>query len=222
MKIKSIIRRFLYRMPSKYIVMFHHLSLNPKIDCSKCKTSTNKFIDFCVDNKKNIISMDKLCNGKIVLTFDDGLEDLYTIAFPFLRDNNIPFTFFVVTDFLDMPGYITTKQLIEMSQSSCATVGSHGTSHTIFTKMNEEQKLCELVNSKKKLEDLICKPVNYFAYSHGVYDSETPKLMGVYKRAFSTLNKPYNFFTCRNVYTIPRLNMDENNYEENIKIIKRK
>lgn len=35
------------------------------------------------------------------LTFDDGLEELYSVVAPILKEKNIPATFFINTDFLD-------------------------------------------------------------------------------------------------------------------------
>ena len=35
------------------------------------------------------------------LTFDDGLQELYTVVAPILKEKNIPATFFINTDFLD-------------------------------------------------------------------------------------------------------------------------
>lgn len=35
------------------------------------------------------------------LTFDDGLQELYTVVAPILKEKNIPATFFISTDFLD-------------------------------------------------------------------------------------------------------------------------
>lgn len=40
-------------------------------------------------------------SGKVVLTFDDGYSDFFTVAFPILHALGLPATVFVVTDFLD-------------------------------------------------------------------------------------------------------------------------
>ena len=39
----------------------------------------------------------------VIVTFDDGYEDNYTVAFPLLRAHRLPATFFVTTGFIDHP-----------------------------------------------------------------------------------------------------------------------
>jgi peptidoglycan/xylan/chitin deacetylase (PgdA/CDA1 family) len=59
----------------------------------------------------NIISLSSLCNciekkipfppNSVILTFDDGLKNNFTDAFPILQKYNITATFFLITDYID-------------------------------------------------------------------------------------------------------------------------
>ncbi len=60
------------------ILKNNYISLNPK-DLLEKKTSKNQFL----------------------LTFDDGLQEIYSIIFPILKENNINAIFFINPDFVD-------------------------------------------------------------------------------------------------------------------------
>lgn len=49
--------------------------------------------------------------GLAVITIDDGYRDAYEIAFPILRQRNVPATLFVVTDFVDRKCWLWTDKL---------------------------------------------------------------------------------------------------------------
>ena len=200
--------------------MFHHVTDSPKYKKSNCYINTNQFYKF-IDLNKKYISIDQLftnySSGSYVITFDDGLEDLYTIAYPYLSNKGIPFTAFIITDFLDQPGYISKRQLIEMDKNPLITIGSHGVTHEILTKLSLKNKIDEINNSKKILEEITGHKVQYFAYSHGQYDKEVLKISNIYKAAFSTAERPYNFFSNYNKLRLPRYNID---YKTIIKYLK--
>lgn len=221
--IKNIGKKVVFSLPSSYVLMFHHVTSTPEIKCSGCMLDTDKFYNIVnlLSNFESLeIALKSPHKRKIVITFDDGLADLYTIAYPYLVSRNIPFTAFIITDFLDKPGYISTEQLIEMSKNPLVTIGSHGLSHEIFTKMDNTTKINELKDSKKKLEDVINKKVNVFAYSHGQYDTETLKYTAeYYTYAMSVKEFPLNFIT-NNKMLIPRINIDNMTYERQLNVIK--
>lgn len=50
-------------------------------------------------------------SGLAVLTIDDGYRDAYKIAFPILRERNVPATLFCVTDFVDRKCWLWTDKL---------------------------------------------------------------------------------------------------------------
>ena len=52
----------------------------------------------------------------VILTFDDGYDDVYEHAFPLLMQRGMVGTFFITTDFVERPGYVTWDQIIEMAE----------------------------------------------------------------------------------------------------------
>lgn len=211
-----------------YVLMFHHITEMPKVKKSACLLSFDFFKNFILRYNGNYSSFEdvaaKKVKRKIAVTFDDGLEDVYTMAYPFLKEHNVPFTIFVITDFLDTDGYITTEQLKEMSKDPLVTIGSHGVTHKILPKLSREEKMFELSESKRKLSELIGKDVTVFAYSHGQFDQETLSLMGCYDYAFSA-GECFSALLKWDKYLIPRFNLVSKLYDNQIaffdKVIKK-
>ena len=204
-------------MPSTAVLMFHHVTDTPKFTKSGCILSSENFYDV-INYFNNYTSVkDSLrfsFKKRVALTFDDGLSDVFHIAYPFLKKKQIPFTVFVVTDFLDTDGYITTEELKTLAADPLVTIGSHGMSHKVFPQMTAEEKKKELIISKEKLEIVIGKEVDFFAYSHGQYDEETLSLVRVYKYAFGVTAVPLlHIMKTVKRYTLPRYNISNDSCE---------
>ncbi len=52
-------------------------------------------------NPENLLNDDKIPNNSYLLSFDDGLSEIYTVIFPILKQRNIKAIFFVNPDFVD-------------------------------------------------------------------------------------------------------------------------
>lgn len=217
---KQILKRLFWHIPCNYILMFHHVASEPTIKCSSCVLDSDRFNRLIEDIRNSCVSLEQLEKSKyrkkFAITFDDGLEDTYSIAYPILKKYNIPFTIFVVTDFLNLPGYLTKPQLLEMCENPLVTVGAHGVSHEILSEMSYAQQKREIEESKRMLEKLIGKEVKYFAYSHGQYNADTLKLVKVYDNAFSVKGLPYNFITRNCKWQLPRINITDSTIEEKV------
>lgn len=224
MNLKTQIKRILFSNISSMIYVVHHVSDCPELPRSGCLLSTEGFIKLLDYTPKFVKAQDALgnpCSRRAVLTFDDGLEDLYTIAYPILQERQIPFTCFIVTDFLDQPGYLTTAQLQEMANDHLVTIGSHGVTHHIFSGLSKPEKTNEFNQSKAILEKITGKPVPFFAYSHGSYDDETLTLAEQYQYAFTVDSTPLNWYTGRNKKALPRYNVENDTLESVIQDAKR-
>lgn len=79
---------------------------------------------------------------KVVLTFDDGFEDVHRNAWPLLRDLGLPLTLYLATAYVDRPMVwegargsgtgrgLTWEQVADMTASGLVTVGAHTHRHT--------------------------------------------------------------------------------------------
>ncbi len=104
-------------------------------------------------------------NKPVILTFDDGWQDVYNIAFPYAKELNMKFNMYIITDLIGTPGYCTLEQLAEMRDSGLVELDSHTLSHPYLAQLSREQVEKELVESKRFLKDnlnvestVICYP----------------------------------------------------------------
>lgn len=215
---KKILKRIFYTLPASYTLMFHHIDGGNILQKSGCVLKLDKFIEI-LDSGMEFIDADTFSSfsrknkNKALITFDDGLADVFLVAYPELKKRNIPFTIFIITDFLDTPGYIKTEQLIELSNDPLVTVGSHGLSHEVLKNMPSDRQLNEILDSKKRLESILNRPIKYFAYSHGQYDDNTLDILKrerCYSFAFGVAGYPTNIYTRSWKYHLPRLNCENN------------
>lgn len=163
---------------------------------------------------KNTIRLEKweTSHDFYALTIDDVPENFYQNAYPILKESHIPFTVFVNISLLDHVGFITTEQLVEMSQCEFCTIGAHGISHGEFALLNREQAVRELKDSKSILENIVNKQVDLFAFPYGSYSAcgyFNKHLAGeIYKYAFGTVACPITKPSLLKKYFLPRINVD--------------
>lgn len=114
-----------------------------------------------------------------IITFDDGYTSVYDYIYPFIKENNIPITLFVVNNLVGADGYMTWEQIKEMHNSKLVAVYSHGLNHSEYDKLGPEILLAETEeayeNLKQNLDDNSLLKI--FAYPCGFYTDEEIDLM---------------------------------------------
>lgn len=143
-----------------------------------------KINDYRVKGWK-FVSIDKLPKkGRwVCITFDDGYRDNYTLAYPLLKQLDVPFAVYVSTGFLDnhnemwwYPGQqlaMSTDELKTLDTDSLCTIGAHTVNHLKLDSLSVEQQISEIKNSKDELEQLLGHPIRHFSFPHGAYNDDT-------------------------------------------------
>jgi peptidoglycan/xylan/chitin deacetylase (PgdA/CDA1 family) len=150
----------------------------------------------------------ELRHGTFVLTFDDGFLGVHQYAYPLLVELGWPATVFLVSSLIgnedqwcrrENPTGRTYPLMGRAEVNEMARNGfsfhSHSRSHWDLTKLGRGALSEELAGSRRELEDLLGRPVPFFAYPYGRYDAtvlEVTREAG-YRAAFSVqpgFNRP--------------------------------
>lgn len=132
------------------------------------------------------ISLHRLLEGAppqraVVLTFDDGAQDAFTVALPELRRRGMRGTFFIVTGLVGddeahrrIEGgvrYLIWPEVLQLLRSGME-IGSHSVDHARLPDLPAGRVREELVQSKRALEEHLGAPVEVFAYPFNSVRSE--------------------------------------------------
>jgi peptidoglycan/xylan/chitin deacetylase (PgdA/CDA1 family) len=112
----------------------------------------------------------------VVISFDDGWSDGYTVAFPILKARHFSGTFFVYTNALDHKQFLTWAQVEEMAIAGM-DIESHTLSHPHLRQLTPEDATNEIAGSKAVLEKRLGKPVTSFDYPFGEYNAAVIELV---------------------------------------------
>ena len=108
------------------------------------------------------------------LTFDDGNEDFYTIAYPILKKYKAKATNNIITGFVKKgnAGNLTVKQMKEMMTHGMS-FQSHTVNHPDLSTTDKATQKVELTDSIDFLENKLNTKVNTIAYPSGRYNQTT-------------------------------------------------
>jgi len=123
---------------------------------------------------------------KLLITFDDGYEGVYTHAFPILESFGFNAAVFVITGFvgkenswdMNLGGkkfrHLDWNQIRELSERGFS-IGSHTVNHFDLTKLNSSQVEYELKKSKQDLQDQLGREVVHLSYPFGRFNQLVQK-----------------------------------------------
>jgi peptidoglycan/xylan/chitin deacetylase (PgdA/CDA1 family) len=132
----------------------------------------------------------------VSITFDDGYAENCQQALPLLIDQRIAFTYFVATRFVvegkpfphDVAlGHSFSPNTVEQLRalvSSGAELAGHTRTHADLGRVADSDTLYdEMVGGARELEDLVGRPVSYFAFPYGQYANLSLEAFGLAKEA---------------------------------------
>ncbi len=132
------------------------------------------FEDYFLIRKEGL----QLPKKPVILTFDDGYDDVYERVLPIMKEFGAKATLYtlgnrsITTNVWDEPKGVLGAALMDNSRirelhESGFEIGSHSMSHLNLTKLQPDDAWREIVKSKEVLEDLLQAPVISFAYPFG-------------------------------------------------------
>ncbi|MBR0103651.1 MAG: polysaccharide deacetylase family protein, partial [Selenomonadaceae bacterium] len=136
-------------------------------------------LKYLTDNGYHVIAPDDLLDawetGKplpdkpIVLTFDDGHEDIYKNVFPLLQKYNMRATVFIVTDHIGMKDYLSWDVVRALQAGGYMDFESHTMTYKNLTTLKGDKLWNEIYGSKQAIEWALKKPAKFIAYPEGKY-----------------------------------------------------
>ena len=106
---------------------------------------------------------------KILLTVDDAFLSFYDVAWPYLKENKIPFILFVSTEPVGNKGYMTWEQVKEVDKENFAVIGHHSHSHEYLIEESNQNFIKDI----EKANLIFNKNIGYipklFSYPFGEY-----------------------------------------------------
>jgi len=149
----------------------------------------NEWEDIELDKFKKIISRimkssseeypkfnSKSLGSKWLITFDDGIKSDFEFVYPLLKKEGLVGIFFIATSFVDTPGYLTWKQIKEMSDNGML-FGSHSHNHRDMTKLSIADLRKEIEISKELLEKYTGKEINAFSFPYGSFTDDLYRII---------------------------------------------
>lgn len=105
----------------------------------------------------------------VVLTFDDGYTDAYTVAAPLLSERALTGTFFLVSGFMDQPGYLTWAQAAALRDAGME-IGNHSATHPDLSALPSAALSAEIEGAFATFESVLGVRPTSFAYPLGRYN----------------------------------------------------
>jgi peptidoglycan/xylan/chitin deacetylase (PgdA/CDA1 family) len=111
----------------------------------------------------------------VILTFDDGRSDAMKVVLPLLRKHGMRATFFIITDRVGEPGFVTWDD-VRALMAAGMEIGSHTLTHPRLPDLPDEAVEQELKASKSRLEKELARPVETLAYPYNAVRSRLASL----------------------------------------------
>ena len=109
---------------------------------------------------------------KILITIDDAFLSFYENAWPFLKENQIPFILFTSTNFIGKKGYMNIDQLREVEKESFAYLGNHSHMHEYMVTFDFNKFTNDIDRSIEIFNNLFNYNPIFFSYPFGEYSLE--------------------------------------------------
>ena len=166
-----------------------------------------KTITFEDLKKKNYRDRFNKNEKNIMITFDDGYDDNYTLAFPVLKKYNFKAIIYLMSHLnfnkWDVENVENPENRFELMNDDMIKemgkygieFGGHTMTHKKLSEISLDESKNEIINSKKVLEKKLEKKLLSFAYPYGKLNEEVKKIVkeSGYLFAVATDSGPINF-----------------------------
>jgi len=169
------------------ILLYHHVSNSTPKVTSVSPETFREHMQYLAEHHqvlplKEVIetlqNKQPLPDKAVVITFDDGYENIYENAHSILKEFSFPYTIFINPPLIGNVSYQLDWQQVKMMANEGASFANHGSQHShMLTKNDSESEESWLNRSMQEidaaetiLKDKLGYSLKYFAYPYGEFD----------------------------------------------------
>ncbi|MGL5934430.1 MAG: polysaccharide deacetylase family protein [Cetobacterium sp.] len=152
----------------------------------------------------------------VILTFDDGYEDNYTILYPLLKKYNMKAVIYILSDAtynkwdVEELGekrleLLKKNQILEMQKSGLIEFGGHTKNHCKLDLLNKVEQKKEILENKLYLEKFLGEKIISFAYPFGRFNDDSKKILKEVGYTYGLATDKGDFFIETDFYEIRRI-----------------
>ena len=139
----------------------------------------------------------------VILTFDDGYDDNYTVLYPLLEKYQTKATIFVIGNAMGSTHKMTQEQVYELAASGLVSIQSHTYTHGNLSAMDEAALRQEMERSNAALAAATGQIPYVLCYPEGKYSYLTMDVAKDYY-AFALRMDGWTYQTGMDPYQVPR------------------
>ncbi|MEB3103768.1 polysaccharide deacetylase family protein [Ferviditalea candida] len=223
------------------VLMFHHLDpklkgrdiISPELFAQQIDYLSKKGIHFIsLDQFRAFMHGGKVPDNAALITFDDGYESYYSIAYPILAKRHIPAVCFVITGAFQKnvkvyTPHMTTDQIVAMTHADPDMEVQAHTDNLHFkvdrkhdaltgpmkidgkseTQQQYEQRIkTDLQKCVQQLSVLTPHPIDTFAYPYGMHNNTAIKTLKEVQIRYAFTTRPGLISKTSDPYLLPRIN----------------
>jgi len=151
---------------------------------------------------------DKIPQGTVTITFDDGVKNNFEEAYPVLKKYNFPATIFIPTDFIGKDKFLDWDEIITM-QNDNISIGSHSRTHAWLPALTDDEIRKELRDSKKILEKNIGTKITLLSYPLGGFDDRVKRIAREEGYIGAVATNPGEKSSPKDPYALKRIRISE-------------
>ena len=145
---------------------------------------------------------------KVLITIDDGFKSFYEHAWPYLKENKIPFILFISTEAVGKNGYMNWSQIKEIESESFAFIGNHSHSHEYLLDISYDKFQNDILKSIEIFKKNLGYNPIFFSYPFGEFSLEhTSFIKQFFKYGFGQHSGVID--VNKNPYELPRFPINE-------------
>lgn len=194
----------------------HQFNIHPEVFEEQIKYLKKENFKFL--KLKDLENIKELSNKSVLITFDDGYENVFINAIPILEKYNVPAIFFISVGLIDNKigelQIMNWGQIKLLSENHLFEIGSHAYDHVRLTSLDENDLDKQIEKSKVVLEEHLNINIRGISFPFGRYNKNIIKKIKKrgYYYAFGV--EPRNLLKEEDLFLIPRIAVDNSIFSD--------